>query len=131
VEDLLYTKKCLTQKLKRLQMRYNRLKEQLQIEKEKKNSEWKCMDKIEVDANNMNPRALFILDQINNYQKKVPRWSETIAWRYCSPKGYEFPRNVFFRLPCKSTLKKLVTENSISIREILTLLHIPIFMMDA
>jgi hypothetical protein len=60
---LLYTKKRLTQKLNRLQIRYNRLKEQLQVEKEinNKNSEWKCMGKIEVDANhNMNPRAIFI-----------------------------------------------------------------------
>jgi hypothetical protein len=113
IKDLFYTKLCLAQKLKRLQIRYNRLKEQVRVrvEKDKNNSEWKCMQTIKTDAANMNPRAIFILDQIKNYSKKVPRWSELtirqcIAWRYSSPKGYEFPRNLLFKLPCKSTLSK-------------------------
>jgi hypothetical protein len=113
IKDLFYTKLCLAQKLKRLQIRYNRLKERVRVrvEKDKNNSEWKCMQTIKIDAANMNPRAIFILDQIKNYSKKVPRWSELtirqcIAWRYSSPKGYEFPRNLLFKLPCKSTLSK-------------------------
>jgi hypothetical protein len=65
VKDLFYTKLCLAQKLKRLQIRYNRLKEQVRVrvEKDKNNSEWKCMQTIKTDAANMNPRAIFILDQ--------------------------------------------------------------------
>jgi hypothetical protein len=31
---------------------------------------------------------------------------QCIAWRFCSSKGYEFPRNVLLKLPCKTTLKK-------------------------
>jgi hypothetical protein len=63
------------------------------------------------DANNMNLQAILILDQIKNYNKKNPRWSEMtihqcIAWWFCSPKGYEFPRNSLFKLSCKTTLKK-------------------------
>jgi hypothetical protein len=103
----------LAQKLKRLQIRYNRLKEQVRVrvEKDKNNSEWKCMQTIKTDAANMNPPAIFILDQIKTYSKKVPRLTELtirqcIAWRYSSPKGYEFPRNLLFKLPCKSTLSK-------------------------
>jgi hypothetical protein len=114
IKDLYYTKHCLAQKCKRLQIRCNRLKEELKIKKEKnhESSKWLCtMQQIITDANNMNPRAILILDQIKNYNKKNPRWSEMtirqcIAWRFCSPKGYEFPRNSLFKLPCKITLKK-------------------------
>jgi hypothetical protein len=114
IKDLYYTKHCLAQKCKRLQIRCNRLKEELKIKKEKnyESSKWQCtMQQIITDANNMNPRAILILDQIKNYNKKNPRWSEMtirqcIAWRFCSPKGYEFPRNSLFKLPCKTTLKK-------------------------
>jgi hypothetical protein len=114
IKDHYYTKHCLAQKCKRLQIRCNRLKEELKIKKEKnhESSKWLCtMQQIITDANNMNPRAILILDQIKNYNKKNPRWSEMtirqcIAWRFCSPKGYEFPRNSLFKLPCKTTLKK-------------------------
>jgi hypothetical protein len=39
----------------------------------------------------------FILDQLRNYTLTRPKWSEAtirqcIAWRYASPKGYEFTR---------------------------------------
>jgi hypothetical protein len=73
IKDLFYTKLCLAQKLKRLQIRYNRLKEQVRVrvEKDKNNSEWKCMQTIKTDAANMNPRAIFIWDQIKNYSKMV------------------------------------------------------------
>jgi hypothetical protein len=63
----------LAQKCKRLQIRCNRLKEELKIKKEKnyESSKWQCtMQQIITDANNMNPRAILILDQIKNYNKK-------------------------------------------------------------
>jgi hypothetical protein len=40
------------------------------------------MQTIKTDAANMNPRAIFILDQIKNYSKKVPRWSELTILLY-------------------------------------------------
>jgi hypothetical protein len=74
IKDLYYTKHCLAQKCKRLQIRCNRLKEELKIKKEKnhESSKWQCtMQQIITDANNMNPRAILILDQIKNYNKKI------------------------------------------------------------
>jgi hypothetical protein len=69
------------------------------------------MELIKKDAANMDPRAVFILDQIKNYKKSKPIWSEMtirqcIAWRFCSPKAYEFPRNMLLKLPCNTTLRK-------------------------
>jgi hypothetical protein len=51
-----------------------------------KAKKWKCsMKQTVTDANNMNLQAILILDQIKNYNKKNPRWSEMtihqcIAW---------------------------------------------------
>ena len=57
----------------------------------------KCINKLENDAANSNPLATFILDQVCNYSKGTPRWSDItirqcIAWRFVSPKGYEYAR---------------------------------------
>jgi hypothetical protein len=73
--------------------------------------EWNCLEQIKKDADLSNPRAILLLDQIKNYNKKKPKWSETtirqcIAWRFCSPKGYEFPRNSLLKLPGRTTLGK-------------------------
>jgi hypothetical protein len=113
IKNLVYTNRCLEQKLKRMQIRYNKVKEQLQVEKEKnqKYLEFKYMELIKKDSANMDPRAVFILDQIKNYKKSKPIWSEMtirqcIAWRFCSPKAYEFPRNMLLKLPCNTTLRK-------------------------
>jgi hypothetical protein len=83
------------------------------LEKEKNisNSEYRSLHQIKKDASIMNPKAIFLLDQINNYNKKKPIWSEMtirqcIVWRFCSSKRYEFPRNVLLKLPRKTTLKK-------------------------
>jgi hypothetical protein len=103
----------LAQKLKRLKIQHNRLKQELEIEKEQKHKilEWNCLEQIKKDADLSNPRAILLLDQIKNYNKKKPKWSETtirqcIAWRFCSPKGYEFPRNSLLKLPGSTTLGK-------------------------
>jgi hypothetical protein len=74
------------------------------------------MQTIKTDAANMNPRAIFILDQIKNYSKKVPRWSELtirqcIAWRYSSPKGYEFPRNLLYFILCEISILYVISLN--------------------
>lgn len=55
-------------------------------------------------------KAQFILDQINNYENKSPRYSEMtirlcIVWRCKSPKGYEHARwSNMLTLPCRATL---------------------------
>jgi hypothetical protein len=41
IKNLVYTNRCLEQKLKRMQIRYNKVKEQLQVEKEKKSKIFK------------------------------------------------------------------------------------------
>jgi hypothetical protein len=69
---LLYTKQCLEQKLKRIRNYNHHLKIELDLEKEKNisNSEYRSLHQIKKDASNMNPKAIFLLDQINNYNKK-------------------------------------------------------------
>ncbi|KAJ3651190.1 hypothetical protein Zmor_017243 [Zophobas morio] len=128
IESLEYTNRCLKQKLKQLQLRYDKLKETVEREKQEKSlcKEWEQLKQIKNDAKNLNPKAILILDQIQNYNKKKPKWSETtirycIAWRFCSPRGYEFPRNDFLKLPCKTTLRKYFgSENKHLIKERLT-----------
>jgi hypothetical protein len=44
---------------------------------------------------NADEKAIFLMDLINNYSKRVPRWSEIsvrtcTVWRFCSAKGYGF-----------------------------------------
>jgi hypothetical protein len=51
------------------------LKIELDLEKEKNisNSEYRSLHQIKKDASNMDPKAVFLLDQINNYNKIVIR----------------------------------------------------------
>ncbi|XP_044271111.1 uncharacterized protein LOC123015446 [Tribolium madens] len=71
-----------------------------------------CVVKIESDAKDLEPRAVFLLDQIYNYSLKKPRWSEVtvrhcIAWRYISSKGYEFAKkSQFLKAPSRRTLDR-------------------------
>ncbi|CAH1378445.1 unnamed protein product, partial [Tenebrio molitor] len=70
------------------------------------------MNRLENDARELKPLAVFILDQLFNYTLKRPKWSEAtirqcIAWRYASPKGYEFARrNGIIRAPSRFTLNR-------------------------
>jgi hypothetical protein len=64
------------------------------LEEEKgKNS--KNMNLINNIVQNSDEKAIFLMDLINNYSKRVPRWSEIsvrmcTVWRFCSAKGYRF-----------------------------------------
>jgi hypothetical protein len=68
--------------------------------------------KLEADAENSNSLAIFILDQVYNYEQKRSKWTEStirqcIAWRYASPKGYEFGiRSDIIQAPSKTTLRR-------------------------
>ena len=70
IQNLIYTNRCLTQKLKRLRIKYHKLKLDTEKGKEIEHPELKCVDKIKRDANEMKPRAIFLLDQIRNYNTK-------------------------------------------------------------
>lgn len=60
-------------------------------------------------------KATFLLEQMHNFEKKVPRWSETmtrnwILWNAVSPKGYNLVRKIgLCSLPSKSTLSQYLS----------------------
>ncbi|KAH9384431.1 hypothetical protein HPB48_026438 [Haemaphysalis longicornis] len=66
------------------------------------------------DAEKGNAKALLIVDQVKNYQKKKPQWSETtlrhsIILRNLSTKAYEYLRSEdLLRLPCNKTIQKYI-----------------------
>ncbi|KAJ3662296.1 hypothetical protein Zmor_006651 [Zophobas morio] len=56
-------------------------------------------------------KAIFLLDFLKNYARKVPGWSEPFVrlctvWRFCSPKGYEFGRKHLSKLPSNITIPR-------------------------
>lgn len=118
IESLKYTNKVLTLKIRQLQTKFNKIKQELLIEKDKNEiMDYRVIKKIKEDVEGMDSQAIFLMDQINNYKKKKPNWSEMtirqcITWRYCSPKGYEYPRHSFLKLPCKSTLNKYLASGN-------------------
>jgi hypothetical protein len=111
LENLRYHCKVLTRKLKNLNSKYSKRLAKvndLEVEIQKQSHDRKIMDKISNDAEHSDQKALFLMDLINNYIKKSPRWTEmtirmSTVWRYCSPKGYEFCRNNLGKLPSKNT----------------------------
>jgi hypothetical protein len=118
LENLRYHCKVLTRKLRNLNCKYSKCLAKvndLEVEIQKQSHVRKIINKISEDAENSDQKALFLMDLINNYTKKSPRWTEmTIRmctiWRYCSPKGYEFCRNNLAKLPSKNTISRYVTE---------------------
>lgn len=66
------------------------------------------------DAERGDAKALLLLDQVKNYKKKKPQWSETtirhcIVIRNLSAKAYEYLRTEnLLRLPCNKTLQKYI-----------------------
>ena len=84
----------------------------------------KKIEQIEKNASKNDITAIFILEQIANYNLKRPRWSETtlrycVAWRFASPKGYDLGRRLFIRAPCRSTIVKYVACPSIGITQLI------------
>jgi hypothetical protein len=58
---------------------------------------------------NADQKAFFLMDLINNYNKRVSRWSEIsvrlcTVWRFCSAKGYRFCHKDLTKLSSKSTI---------------------------
>jgi hypothetical protein len=90
-------------------------KQRLQTDVEKQTKAQSCVTKLEADAENSNSLAIFILDQVYNYAQKRPKWTEStirqcIAWRYASPKGYEFGRRShIIKAPSKTTLRRYMS----------------------
>lgn len=90
------------------QERIDNLREELvQLKKDK---HFQALKVIQEDANEeKSSQACFLLNVIENYPKKSPRWSketirQCVLWRYASPKGYRFARSLI-KLPCNTTLK--------------------------
>jgi hypothetical protein len=88
--NLQYHCKVLTQKLKRT----NCLAKLKDLEEEKRKNS-KNMNLINNIVQNADEKAIFLMDLINNYSKRVPRWSKISVrtcteWRFCSAKGYGF-----------------------------------------
>lgn len=70
---------------------------------------FESLKKIIDDADNSNEKAVFLMDCIQNYDRKNPKWSELTVrmctvWRFCSPKGYVFCRKNLTSLPSKATI---------------------------
>ncbi|KAL1466361.1 hypothetical protein MTO96_042785 [Rhipicephalus appendiculatus] len=64
------------------------------------------------DAEEGTAKAVLLLDQVKNYKKKKPRWSELtirhgIVMRHLSTKAYQYLRSEeLLKLPCRTTLQK-------------------------
>ncbi|KAH7942164.1 hypothetical protein HPB49_021346 [Dermacentor silvarum] len=64
------------------------------------------------DAEEGTAKAVLLLDQVKNYKRKTPRWSEItirhgIVLRHLSTKAYEYLRcEELLKLPCRTTLQK-------------------------
>jgi hypothetical protein len=112
VANLQYHCKVLTQKLKRTNQKYLKCLAKLndlEEEKRKNSKNMNLINNIVQNAENADEKAIFLMDLINNYSKKVPRWSEIsvrmcTVWRFCSAKGYRFCHNNLTKLPSKSTI---------------------------
>jgi hypothetical protein len=89
----------------------NKKWQEMQLKIDNQDCNTLLIEQIKADAENNNPKATFLLDQIINYNKQIPRWSEVslrlcIAWRISSPKGYHYGRSLVLKLPSRSTLER-------------------------
>ncbi|XP_064485536.1 uncharacterized protein LOC135398009 [Ornithodoros turicata] len=98
-----------TATVERLKRQKNALKRKLDRYEEMYN-----LNKIENDMAEGSERAAFLIDQLRNYSKKSPRWSETtirhsILWSSRSPSSYalQLSSNAL-KLPTRPTLKKYI-----------------------
>jgi hypothetical protein len=79
IADLQYQCKVLKSKLKRADRKYKKCLEKvkdLQSEINTNSPKLKILNRIFEDAENGNEKAIFLMDQVKNYPKKIPRWSE-------------------------------------------------------
>ena len=108
--------KNLRTKIYRLEKKVLELEKELQEARDELDNypEKKSVNNIKKSAEEGDKMAIYILDQINNFQKLRPEWSEQtirycICWRISSPKGYEFGRNSkLIQAPSRSTLDRYV-----------------------
>lgn len=99
-------------RVERLKQTVDKYKEELRLLKE----ECKVDSFLEVvqEADEQNQMARMILDQVLNFKKKRPTWSETtvrqcIILRNLSTKSYEYIRQEqLLKLPCRNTLQNYV-----------------------
>lgn len=76
------------------------------------NPEYNKIFTIKEAAKERNQKAVYLLDQINNFGKVKVEWSEQtirycVAWRIASPKGYEYGRSSqLIAAPSRSTLDR-------------------------
>jgi hypothetical protein len=125
LEDVVKLKreiKMLKFKVKRLNEKVetkNRNLQALQKQVDAQTVNEQLLQNIVEDAKKNEIKAIFLLDQINNYKQK-PKWSEItvracISWRISSPKGYNYCNNLLLKLPSRRTLQRyLGTEQEIS-----------------
>ena len=83
----------------------------MEAEKQKHSEKYKIFEKINKNAANGDETAIFLLNILTNYNRKVPRWNETsvrlcTVWRFCSTKGYEFCRRNLLKIPSKTTIAR-------------------------
>jgi hypothetical protein len=126
LEDVVKLKreiKMLKFKVKRLNEKVetkNRNLQALQKQVDAQTVNEQLLQNIVEDAKKNEMKAIFLLDQINNYNKQKPKWSEItvracISWRISSPKGYNYCNNLLLKLPSRRTLQRyLGTEQEIS-----------------
>ncbi|KAH8035889.1 hypothetical protein HPB51_010641 [Rhipicephalus microplus] len=73
---------------------------------------------IKEGAKEKEPAALFLIDQIENFKKKRPSWSEEttrrcVVLRHLSTRAYEHIRGeMLLKLPCRITLSNYLGTNS-------------------
>ncbi|KAF4517368.1 hypothetical protein B566_EDAN013641 [Ephemera danica] len=109
------TIKKLQKKIKSLERRLRMIEEEngiLEEKLEKYKDEIEILETVKEECEEGDVHSIFLMDQIKNFQKERPRWSETtvrncIVWRARSSAGYETARKLgIIKSPCKTTLDK-------------------------
>lgn len=102
--------------LQKLQSQYDDSREQLQ--RYEANESIQAFLQVLDAAEEGDKTALFIVNQVSNYNRKKPSYSDSILrecvlWKACSSKGYEYARSRdLLKLPCRGTLRKYVGQST-------------------
>ncbi|KAJ4442671.1 hypothetical protein ANN_04260 [Periplaneta americana] len=110
---------CSRREINRLRSKIYRLEKnmaamKIELEKKMHHPELDQLTVIKELAEEKNKKAVYLLDQINNFGKKRPEWSELsirycLAWRLVSPKGYDHARvSKLISAPSRSTLDRYI-----------------------
>ncbi|KAG0437678.1 hypothetical protein HPB47_017337, partial [Ixodes persulcatus] len=80
---------------------------------------YSALKNIASDAEKGERKAVFLLHQVDGYQKKFQPYPEEVIrecviWRFLSPKGYDHARTNLLTLPHKCTLQRYVGPSSTS-----------------